>query len=64
MTLPPCRILSHIVGTDASANCILSVPSGVVWAAWEKFIAIEPWEGLGSDPRTADTSVVRLATYI
>ena len=34
-----------------------------VRASWEKFIAIEPWEGLGSDPRTADTSVVRLATY-
>ena len=41
----------------------MPVPIGVVWAAWEKFIAIEPWEGLGSDPRTADTSVVRLATY-
>ena len=50
-------------GYDASANHILPVPSGVVWAAWEKFIAIEPWEGFGSDPRTADTSVVRLATY-
>ena len=50
-------------GYDASANRILPVPSGVVWAALEKFTAIGPWEGLGSDPRTADTSVVRLATY-
>ena len=39
-------------GYDASANRILPVPSGVVWAAWEKFVAIEPSEGLGSEPRT------------
>ena len=50
-------------GYDASAIRILPVPSGVVWAAWGKFTTIEPWEGLGSDLRTADTSVVRLATY-
>ena len=63
-------ILSHIVVMMPQPIGILPVPSGngsrgvvesyfclFVWAAWEKFIAIEPWEGLGSDPRTADTSV-------
>ena len=52
-------------GYDALTDCILPVPSGVVWTAWEKFIATEPWEGLGTEPweGTADTSVVRLATY-
>ena len=35
---------------DCVARCdvtsySLPVPSGMVWAAWEMFIAVQPWEG-------------------
>jgi hypothetical protein len=50
-------------GFDPTANRILPVPSGVLWAAWEKFIHLEPWEGLESNPRTGATDRIRLTTY-
>jgi hypothetical protein len=39
-----------------------ALPSGVVWNAYDRFMA-EPWEGLAVNPRNADTTTVRLATY-
>ena len=50
-------------GFDSTADRILPVPSGVVWAAWEKFVQVEPWENLESNPRTAPTARIRLVTY-
>ena len=43
--------------------CSGPVPSGVVWAAWEQFVHVEPWENLESNPRTAPTARIRLVTY-
>ena len=50
-------------GFDSTADRILPVPSGVMWAAWEKFVQVEPWENLESNPRTAPTARIRLVTY-
>jgi hypothetical protein len=49
-------------GFDAAADPILPLPSGVVWNAYDRFMA-EPWEGLAVNPRNADATTVRLATY-
>lgn len=50
-------------GYDANDDRIKPVPSGVVWDAWDKWMA-EPWEGLDNvNPRTAETERARLATY-
>jgi hypothetical protein len=49
-------------GFDAAADRILPSPRGVVWNAYERFMA-EPWEGLAVNPRNADMTAVRLATY-
>ena len=50
-------------GFDSTANRILPVPNGVLWAAWEKFVQIEPWENVESNSRTTPTARIRLVTY-
>jgi hypothetical protein len=49
-------------GYDGAADHVLAVPSGVVVDAWECMLQ-EPWEGLDANPRTAETSKIRLTTY-
>jgi hypothetical protein len=54
------KIFVDQFGFDAAADCILPLPSGVGWNAYERFMA-EPWEGLAVKPGNADTTTVKLA---
>ena len=49
-------------GYEATADHVWAVPRGIVWDAWDRMLQ-EPWEGLPTEPRTADTSKIRLTTY-
>ena len=49
-------------GYEATADHVWAVPRGIVWDAWDRMLQ-EPWEGLPTEPRTADTSKIRLITY-
>ena len=42
-------------GYEATSDHVWAVPRGIVWDAWDRMLQ-EPWEGLPTEPRTADTS--------
>jgi hypothetical protein len=52
----------HAVGMMSVNRVKPPVPSGVVWDAWDRWM-VQHWEGLGKEPRTVETSRVRLSTY-